>query len=226
MSSQKMNNEMKNAFRKNRSDSDVSTADSLVLDEDGTVMQGSIVPAASDSPSAKMRFKERIRRANNKQLPAAAKVLTLCEGGVVREEKRADIVCASSDGTIHWAEISPAPHKSPTAAKKKVIHRARAGDKVSSNVLVCDPDGTVAEAVAGPQVAVASMDGTIYEAKITPLSPVHCAAKNKKQKALYRASPKNGPLAGPPPVFVAAAGGEIRIPERWDFFLPEVGLSC
>merc|ERR1719271_1187390 len=178
-------------------------------------MEGSITPPASDSPSAKLRFKkERMFRANN-QLPAAPKVLTLCEGGIVREEKRADIVCASSDGTIHWAEISPAPHKSPTAAKKKVIHRARVGDKASAHVLVCDPDGTVAEAVAEPQVAVASMDGTIYEAKITPLSPVHCAAKNKKQKALYRASPKNGPLAGPPPVFVADAGGEIRIPERW-----------
>jgi hypothetical protein len=221
-----MNNMKKIAFRKQRCDSDVSTADSLVLDEDGTVMEGSIVPAASDSPSTKMRFKERIRRANNKQLPAAAKVLTLCEEGIVREEKRTDVVCASSDGTIHWADISPAPTESPTAAKKKAIHRARIGEAVSSNVLVCDPDGAVAHAVAEPQVAVATMDGTIYDAKITPLSPVHCAAKNRKQKALYRASPKLGPLSGPPPVFVAAAGGEIQVPERWDFFMPEVGLSC
>merc|ERR1719201_2012187 len=143
-SSQKNNEEIKLAFRKTRCDSDVSTADSLVMDEDGTVMEGSIIPAASDSPSAKMRFKERIRRANNKQLPAAAKVLTLCEGGIVREEKRADIVCASSDGTIHWADISPAPQESPTAAKKKAIHRTRIGEAAymeSRHVLVCDTDG-------------------------------------------------------------------------------------
>jgi hypothetical protein len=234
MSSQKINDEMKNAFRKNRCDSDLSTADSLVLDEDGTVMEGSIAPVACDSPTAKLRFKERVRRTNGKQLPTAPKVLTLCEGGVVREEKKADIVCASSDGTIHWAEISPAPQESPTAAKKKAVHRARVGEAVSKEWLfVCDPHGKVFESfqsktstVAEPQVAVASMDGTIYDAKITPVSPVHCVANNKKQKALYRASPKLGPLAGPPPVYIADAGGEIQIPERWDFFIPEVGLSC
>jgi hypothetical protein len=106
--------------------------------------------------------------------------------------------------------------------------------KVSKEWLfVCDPHGKVFESfqsktstVAEPQVAVASMDGTIYDAKITPVSPVHCVANNKKQKALYRASPKLGPLAGPPPVYIADAGGEIQIPERWDFFIPEVGLSC
>merc|ERR1719201_2945545 len=169
-SSQKNNEEIKLAFRKTRCDSDVSTADSLVMDEDGTVMEGSIIPAASDSPSAKMRFKERIRRANNKQLPAAAKVLTLCEGGIVREEKRAEVVCASSDGTIHWAEISPAPLGSPTAAKKKALHRTRVGEAASSHLFVCDPHGTVAHSKPSTNVAVASLDGTIYDAKITAVS--------------------------------------------------------
>lgn len=218
--------EMKTAFRKNRSDSDVSDAASLVLDEDGTIMEGSIVPAVSDSPTVKMRFKERVRRAANKKLPRAPKVLTLSEDGIVREEKRADVVCAAADGTIHWAEISPAPPASPAAAKKKALHRARSGEAAPAPVLVCDQHGTMEHADTKPQVAVASIDGTIFDAKITPVSPVHCAANNKKQKALYRASPKLGPLSGPSIVFVAAPGGEIQIPERWDFFMPEVGLSC
>jgi hypothetical protein len=120
---------------------------------------------------------------------------------------------------------SPTSAKKKVAQKKQAVNRARAGELEAPSLLVCDPDGNVAHSKPAT-VAVASMDGTIYDAEITPVSPVHCAAKNKKQKALFRASPKNGPLSGPPPVYIAAHDGEIRVPERWDFFIPEVNLAC
>jgi hypothetical protein len=78
-----------------------------------------------------------------------------------------------------------------------------------------------------PEVVVADKDGTIHAAHVTPKSPVHSAWDKKKQKALYRASPKAGPLFGASQVYTAYPSGRIEVPEDWNFFLPpaEVGVA-
>ena len=46
---------------------------------------------------------------------------------------------------------------------------------------------------AEAEVVVAAADGTIHEAHVKSLSPVHGHREKQKQKALFRSAPKNCP---------------------------------
>lgn len=200
----------------------------LVLDSLGVVVAGDTSPQTSVS-SPKARHQEHVRRRGQKKMAKDHTIFSLCEEGVVRGAEESERVCAAADGTIYEAKIAPAPLRSPTAAKKKALLLAKGQAQPPSPVLVCDhagPIGTTAE--VKPEVVIAGQDGTIHAARVTPRSPVHSAYDKKKQKALYRASPKDGPIFGGTSVYTVSPNGQIDVPEDWNFFLPpqaEVGMA-
>jgi hypothetical protein len=200
--------------------------DMLVIDSQGVVVAGDPSPQASVS-SPKHKHQEHVRRRGQKKLAGDHTILSLCEEGVVRGAEESERVCAAADGTIHEAKINPAPLRSPTAAKKKALLLAKGQLAPPSPVLVCDHAGPICEAEVKPDVVVAGQDGTIHAARVTPRSPVHAAVDKKRQKALYRASPKAGPIFGSSSVYTVSPTGQVDVPEVWDFFLPpaEVGVA-
>lgn len=198
-----------------------------VLDSQGVVVEGATSPEASVT-SLKQRHLEHLRRRNLKKLAEDPTIFSLCEDGIVQGAEESERVCAAADGTIYEAKISPAPLRSPKAAKKKSLLLAKGQSAPPSPVLVCDHKGSIGTTDGKPEVVIAGQDGTIHAARVTPRSPAHSALDKKKQKALYRASPKAGPIFGASAVYTVSPSGNIEVPEEWNFFLPphaEVGVA-
>jgi len=218
----------KELFRAERKEEQHMTVAPPAIDASGRV-SGDLSPQTRSlrfSPQErKERFKQqRDRRAARAQQPAES-VLALSSDGVVREEHPEEAVCAGPDGTIYRAHILASPKRSEYAERKKAMVRALAARRApdsSGPVLACDKDGKLEQHNDSQEVVVAAADGTIHEAHVKSLSPVHGHREKQKQKALFRSAPKNCPS----PVMKAAQHGLIELGmEPWNFWHPEVGLA-
>lgn len=214
----------KQLFRARTKTDDELPIPSLAVDAAGRVAGECTPSPKGDTAEQKERFRERVRRTKGALLQPGGEVLALCPEGVVQAAAPEEAVCAAHDGTIHQAHILASPKRSPAAEKKKQALRARRARENAGTehpVFACDHEGGLAVHDAREELVVASADGTIHQAHVRPISPVHSYKDKKIAKALYRSSPKHGPS----PVLTAAPDGLVELNlgrPAWNFWQPEV----